>query len=149
MIRLTNRGQTLIEIIIAIAVAVLVIAAIAQVATVGSRNATYSQTRTKASEYAQEATEWLRSQRDKNWNVFANHDLTYCINTLPADIGTLPATGTGTCGASYLDVIFQRTMRFEYISPNQRNITVAVSWTDSKGLHSVSVQTTLTNWRTL
>ena len=65
-----NEGQSLYELVVAIAIMALFAMAVVSLATSSIQNSTYSKNQSLASSYAQEATEWLRGQRDANINNF-------------------------------------------------------------------------------
>lgn len=99
-----------------------------------------------ASEYAQEATEWVRSQRDESWlNLTANIGSTKCIGNSPGFVWS--ASGPCTIGGT----IFSRGVTLSYDSADPTNNTiiavVTVAWTDGQGTHTVNSPTVYTNWR--
>ena len=136
----------MIEILIAISVLVVILAGLAKLATVQIRNSTFSQNQNQSSKLAQQAVEWVRSQRDADWVVFATHTGNFCLNSL--------SWTTGICAANdySLESKFKRQASIsDNSSPagsnNSRQVTVTVSWRDSSGTHTVTSETTLTNWK--
>lgn len=63
-------GQSLFELVVAIGIVGLVLVAIVSVATISVRNTTFSKEQSLASRYTQQAMEWLRGQRDTDWDDF-------------------------------------------------------------------------------
>ena len=59
-----NKGQSLFETVLALGVIGLVLTAIVALTVKSISGSSYSKNNTLASRYAQEATEWLRNQRD-------------------------------------------------------------------------------------
>ena len=59
-------GQTLVEMVVAIAVLIVVILALLSITTTSIRNASFSRDQVLATKYAQEAMEKVRSWRDQN-----------------------------------------------------------------------------------
>ena len=139
-------GQSLFEVVVAVGVFALVIAAIVGLSTSSIRNTTFSRNNSLATRYSQEAVEWLRTQRDTNWVSFHAKAIsvppTYCLKGLSwIDIGD--------CGA--LDAIPEtslfRQVDFSDVTATSVTATITTYWTDSQGLHQVEVSTEFTDWR--
>ena len=139
-------GQSLFEVVVAVGVFALVIAAIVGLSTSSIRNTTFSRNNSLATRYSQEAVEWLRTQRDTDWVSFHAKAIsvppTYCLKELSwADIGD--------CGA--LDAIPEtslfRQVDFSDVTATSVTATITTYWTDSQGLHQVEVSTEFTDWR--
>jgi len=140
-----NSGQTLVEVVLAIAVAVLVIAGLARIATISIRNAVFARTQAQATHYTSQAGEWLRAERDSDWTTFAaratSDGSTYCLTNLTWD------SGNCTSADGTIDNRFVREATLTLISASQIQIAVSTTWTDSIGAHAATVQTVLTSWR--
>ncbi len=81
MIR-NERGQTLIEVLVGLAAAVIVIAAITVAAVSSLNNAEYSRDQSLATQYTQEGIEVVRNMRDQNISSISSSSLpdgTYCM----------------------------------------------------------------------
>lgn len=140
-------GQSLFEVVVALAITALIIVALVSLASNSVRNATYSKNNSLASTYAQELTEWLRSQRDANMTVFTTNTLspTWCFpslnwNYVGACNGGNPIAGTQ----------FFRQATFTSTLVNAKTLIqadVTVSWDDSQGTHSVKSSTNFADWR--
>jgi Tfp pilus assembly protein PilV len=145
-IRLDN-GQSLFEVVVAVGVFALIIAAIVGLATSSIRNSTFSRNNSLATQYSQQAVEWLRTERDTDWVAFYNHASTpfYCLDSLSW-------VNTGTCDTlNELDAI-PDTLLFREVSLTRDTATsvtaeVTTSWTDSQGTHQVETSTVFTDWR--
>lgn len=134
-------GQTLFELVIAIAVAIVVVTGIAAVVTLSLRNANFARDQAQATRFAQDGLEWLRSERDKDWDSFYSHtgtSLTWCLNNLGW-------TSPGACGTSRISgTFFSRWVEFSVVEPNKSlNVQVRVSWTDNQGTHQSRIDTVL------
>ena len=70
-----SSGQSLFEVVVALAISTLVIIAVVSLAALSIRNTDFSKNKTLASKYAQDATEWLRGQRDADFDAFASNTL--------------------------------------------------------------------------
>ena len=65
-------GQTLIEVLLALAIAVIVITSIGIAVITSLNNATYSKNQNLANNYAQEGMDVVRSIKDRSWDEFLN-----------------------------------------------------------------------------
>lgn len=146
--QITNqeRGQSLFELVIAIAISALIIVAMVSLATNSIKNSIYSKNKALASSYAQQATEWLRGQRDSNIDSFLTFTLTpkYCLE----DLGD-PKVGLN-CTNTIANTVFKRWVTFTTSSPSGKTVIeadVTVSWTDSGGIHEVTSATNFSDWR--
>jgi Tfp pilus assembly protein PilV len=142
-----NKGQSLFEVVVSLAISALIIVAVVSLVSNSIRNATFSKNKTLAAKYAQEATEWLRGQRDSNIEVFSNYVLTpkWCLKTLSWTIN-------GSCGTN--DVItntaFLREANFTTTLAGGKDFIqadVVVFWNDSQGYHEVRSATSFADWR--
>lgn len=140
-----EKGQSLFEVVLALAVAALIIIAIVALATISIRNASFSRNQSLATRHAQEAIEWLRGQRDEGWDTFAIRALTspWCLKSL-----SWPGA-VGGCGSSDFipDTIFKREISFIILDASSIDTEVKVSWQDTQGLHETKTLTTFTDWR--
>ena len=116
MILRLRSGQIIIELVIALAVAMVAIVALIQSTTKSVSNSTFSKSQTTATEYATEAIEWLRSEKNKSWPDFSAKDGSYCLNTLDWN-----SPSPCTTGEFKKDLV-----------KTADNLTVTVSW-DEKG----------------
>jgi Tfp pilus assembly protein PilV len=146
----TNSGQTLFEIVFAIVVTSIALIAVINLATISIRNTTFSRDKTLASRHTQEAVEWLRGQRDADWNAFASNvskSSSWCLAGLS---WTSDGTHQGTCGGAG-DFIsgtkFKRSVSFTSVTSDTISFDVATSWDDANGTHVVSASNVFTNWK--
>jgi len=146
-------GQTLFELLMAIAVGSIVITALVAITTLSIRNASFAKQNAQATRYSQEAIEWLREERDKDWTSFLgkSSDTTqyYCLTSL-----SWPQTGNCTSTQYITNTIFKREISLisRNLDGNPGNETVeaivTVVWVDSLGSHTSTLSTQLTNWET-
>lgn len=144
---MNEKGQSLFEVVVALAVITLIIVAIVSLASNSIRNSDFSRDKTLATRYSQEASEWLRGQRDTNFTTFANNALTttWCFQTLTW-------TSVGPCGVSQVisGTQFRREGYFNTSQLGGKTViqaTVRVYWSDATGDHEVRNSTNLTDWR--
>ncbi len=141
-----QKGQSFFEVVIALGIVSLILVAIVVPATVAIRNTASSRNKTLATRHAQEGVEWLRGQRDADWENFAQHALTatWCLPEL-AWTGT---SHVATCSGDEKieDTIFVREVEF-ITDPTAIQATVKITWTDSLGTREVRTSTYFTDWR--
>lgn len=150
-------GQTLVEAIVALGVAVIIITALVAVTTTALNRAQFVKERTQAQKYAQEGLEWIRAERDKDWSDFANKaglppiGTSYCLNADP-----LTGWPSGACAANdySLGGLFKREAVLERANivpgppdPDQVEVRVTVSWQEGGRTHKSEQTTYLTSWQ--
>ena len=117
-------GQVLIELLIALGVAVMAIVALVQITTKSLSNAGFSKGQSGATVIAAAATEWLRGQRASlGWDVFAARaGQTYCLNDLNWNL-------PGSCGTAQIGTSgFSREVTLITVSSKQVEAAVIVKW---------------------
>lgn len=134
-----TKGQTLIEVLVALGVAGLVLSAIG--VSIGSalNNTQFSKNQNTASQYAQEGMEQVRKLRDSQWATFSglvpsNGVSDYCLDQGSA---TFKRAGSECSLSSFnIDNTFVRKISLEKngspCSGNATKVVVSVSWTDNK-----------------
>jgi type II secretory pathway pseudopilin PulG len=131
-----TKGQSLLEVVIALSVALIVILALVRVTIVAMRNAQFAKNQALATQSAQEAMETVRAYRDQNsWETFVNNCEFSGGSGLPSLLTLavdcyLPPPLTGECSPS----------------DESCEVKVTVSWTDSQGSHQSELTTRLTKW---
>lgn len=142
-----SQGQSLFEVVISLAVITLIIVSLVILATNSIRNTSFSKNKTLSTRYVQELDEWLRSERDVDWDIFATRALTarYCLQTLSWDTAIIDGCGDTEVVA---DTVLHRELFFTIVDPANIEIQVVVYWTDANGTHEVRSITNLTDWRT-
>ena len=141
-----QRGQSLFELIVAIAISALIVVAVVSLAVNSIKNSNFSKNKALASSYAQQATEWLRGERDSNFAAFRAHvedstENTRCLNNL---VWTINPCGTVTMDGTP----FKREVVFRFSdSDTVIKAEITVSWTDSGGLHEVKSSTNFSDWQ--
>ncbi|OGD62567.1 hypothetical protein A2160_06000 [Candidatus Beckwithbacteria bacterium RBG_13_42_9] len=127
-----QRGQTILEVLIALAVAGFILTAIAATMVITLNNAQFVKQKAQALHYLEEGIENVRISRDtsSDWNTFVLAHTTPQQENL--DGGTFTRITTVTVGAP----------------PNDDRVTgvVTVSWSDVKGTHQVISTTILGQW---
>ena len=139
-VRNSKPGQSLVEAMVAIAVAVLIITALVGLAIGAVRSANAAKNRSLAVAYAQEGIEAVRSIRDRSFSE------------LPSAGGPYQLVWTGTewnwsLGEQTLDTIFSRGFTVTIESAGKMIVVLSVAWSDSTGDHSVDLTSYITDWR--
>lgn len=144
-----SRGQSLLEVLVALAVALLVILALVRATTVAIRNADFAKKQAQASSYAQGGMENIRAYRDASWTNFwvaadgNNHGLS----------GAVPS---GACPSPTIPNLppFTRCSKLEKVDldPDIAGVdsvkaTVTVFWIDSSGTHQSQQISYFSKWK--
>lgn len=124
------KGQSLIEVLVALGLLSLLITSVAVVVTSSLNSAQFSQEQTAATKYAQEGLEITRSIRDGNYGTFATFNGTYCLAKGATSLGPAQAG----CTSQNVDQ-FIRSIRIEQTpgcGANVAKVITTVSWKDGK-----------------
>ena len=151
-----NSGQSLYELVVAIAVSALIVTAVVSLAASSIQNSTFAKNKSVAGIYAQQASEWLRGQRNADMAGFVTKSSVtgsptyWCLSD--AILSNSSWNKQHTCFDS--DVItgtkFLRELKFTTTTVSgktQIEADVTVSWTDSKGIHLVTDATNFSDLR--
>ena len=129
------KGQSMFEVVIALFIISMIIVGVVSLSTNSLANSIYSRNKSLSGRYSQEAIEWIRSEREKNYSNFVTYATTptYCLDTLAW-------TNIGTCSSSEVipNTIFTREASFTTYAVSGKNLVevdVTTSWTDSRGYH--------------
>lgn len=160
-----EKGETLIEVLAAVVVATVLLAGLSIVLLSSLRNAQYAENQLKATKYAQEGVDRIRSIRDRNASITLNSSQVFFSDFLSADIpaSTSNCNGNGCFfyliesgpdfrlqgvipSASFVslrDTNLKRQILIENNSSGKK-LTVNVQWSDPTGVHVSDLQTILT-----
>lgn len=146
-------GQSLFEVVVAVAISALIIVAIVSLVTNSIRSAVYSKNQSNANDLAQKTIEWLRGQRDQDIQGFFNKvdpsiggSPVYCFKSLDWTDPTACLDGDVVSG----NTLFTRQGDFRLTIDSGKTVAeteISVSWTDSQGEHKVVNTTNFTDWR--
>lgn len=171
-----SKGQSLFEVVLALGLAALIMVALVTLVASSIRNTTFARKKTVATRHAQEATEWLRGQRDEGWDAFmlapdTSTGILYCPDSLQLHRRCLEArpfswTNCGPCDedTELIDDVYRREIIFECkrvddaapegtfrectaTDVNAVDATVEVSWEDAQGQHMIESATSFSDWR--
>lgn len=138
-----NNGQSLFEVVFAVGMVALVLITLVSLATVSIRNAGNSKNTDLATRAAQDATEWIRGQRDSDWVAFSSKAPgVYCLQVL----GSWPAQGN--CTNQYISgTTILRSATLTVIDTATIQADVKSLWSDAQGSHQIVSSTYFTKWR--
>ena len=139
------KAQTIVELLVALGIASLVIIAIVTAAVTSLANVTFSRKQGEATRLARETMEWLRQERDQDWNtLFVRSGKIWCLTTLSWSKNGACAEADKIAGTD-----LSREVRLVTISETVVETTVVVFWVDSKGRHEARLSSRFTDWRSL
>ena len=142
MLNLKNqKGQTLIEALVSLSIAVAVVGAITVVVISSLNNATFTRNQNQATQYAQEGIEIVKrvSLSESSPNFKALPGDTYCLDKSNTQLDEpLTNPGTGGCGFNVAS-IFSREVNIDHNNSDPQEgcggntkVTVKVKWSDNK-----------------
>jgi Tfp pilus assembly protein PilV len=141
-----NFGQSLFEVILALAVSAIVLTGIVSLTSRSVSTSTSSKNKSQANRYAREAMEYIRTQKGLlGWSAFVT-------TAQPGDwcLSSLDFTKHYSCTTSSTDfisgTIFQRTLTVSNVSAKTMDITVKVVWIDEKGTHETRTVSAISDW---
>ncbi len=142
-----TRGQSLFEVVMALAVATIIVVGIVALSATSIKNANYSRDKTLASKYSEEAIEWLRGERDTNFTTFVARIGTWCFPSLSWSSAIV---GVCSSGDVIPNTIFKREITLLSSLVSGKTVieaSVKVYWEDSRAVHEVNTVTSFTDWR--
>lgn len=143
------RGQTLMELVIAIGVVAIVASALAAAVTSSLRYGQASRFRSRAVKLAQEGIELARTLRDTStWSTFEGYATTGTGSWCLSDVGVWTQdTSGGDCPITEGST-FWRSVAFTWNAiENRMEILVTVSWGERNSASTVNLHTYLTRWK--
>lgn len=133
-------GQSLIEVLIALAASVAVVSAIAVTVITSLQNAEFTKNQNLATQYSREGMEIIRQIAKNNWSNFLTYtNRDYCLNKDSTSLS--PMTGLNcqlniNTGNSVFDrkitIIQLGSVPASVYCTNSAEVLSSVSWTDSK-----------------
>jgi len=141
-------GQSVFEVILALGLITLIMVAVVALAGISIKNSSYSRSSTLATRNSEAALEWLRGQRDENYDDFYTRaeNLKWCLPNLNWNDASI-----GKCGDEDLieGTTLKREVEFNIDSLDSTSVEtlVKVYWSDAGGYHEVSSVTDFSDWR--
>ena len=143
----SNNGFSLVEVLVFLTIISLVFIVGATVATVSIKNSISAENKILATRYAEELKEWLKGQKEADWQTFTAKDTSangsgtkYCFTNEP--VSAWPAAVACQQTDVVTGTIFQRqaTLTFDNIR-NQVDAAITVSWNEAGNSFSVPINT--------
>jgi prepilin-type N-terminal cleavage/methylation domain-containing protein len=149
-----KKGFSLIEVMVFITVMSIFFVTASAIATNTLKSMHLNEHRIIATRYAEELIEWIKAEKETDWNKFVNH------------ITGLPASGSGYCATfNALDIVWpslscasmptgltpaiytrQATFTYDPVS-GKVNVAVVVYWQEGGVQYSVPLSSVLTQWQ--
>lgn len=127
-----QKGQTLIEALVALGAAVLVLSAITVAVISALNNTQYTKNQNQATQYAQQGIEVMRQISQSSWGYFSSlNKKNYCLADGSSTLVEAPAEGCGQNIGIFVREVDVVQNDSHSCSGNEL-ITVIVSWSDSK-----------------
>jgi type II secretory pathway pseudopilin PulG len=131
----------------------LILVALASLATLSVKNANQARSEAQAARLGQELIEWLRNERDQNWNTFISNATSSQQRCMPVTSWT--QSFAGPCNSDNLiSNTFKREVVFFPVQDTNSDgladtlvITISVSWSDKQGVHETKNITRFTHWK--
>lgn len=142
--KFTLKGQSIYEAVVALGLISLVLFAIVAIAGISVKGGSFSKNTTLATRSSEEVFEWLKKQKDENWEDFYSktQDTVWCFTDLSWSLDE-------KCGSNdfVLETELKREVYFTQVTEGVK-VQIKVYWTDAGGYHEVNMESVLTNWKT-
>lgn len=158
----SQRGQSLIEVLIALAAAVAIAAAIAVTVITSLNNVDFTKNQNLATQYSREGLEVVRQLAKNNWTNFTStyQSVNYCLSEGSSDLTLMGPSGCSqNVGLQNENYLFKRQIVIDQ-NPVSKcvgtiDVTSIVSWSDNRCLvgnvfcHSVSLESCFADINTI
>jgi type II secretory pathway pseudopilin PulG len=146
-IKKKRSGQSLVEMVVAVAISSLVLVGLLSGSIIGLRNVQSSRNQSQAMELCREASEWLRSEKEISWSRLwakgSSLGKTYCLKSLDFFSNracSLPQDQIN--GQFYRQAVLTQSGA----DADKLEIVITTSWQDSVGNHTETITTYLTKY---
>ncbi len=128
------KGQTLIEVLVALTVAVIIVSAVTAISISSLSNAQFVRDQDQALKYAQEGVELVRGVRNSDYGGFKlNYDGWYCLGDDHSLVSSVASCDTLNVVGKYIrSVRIRQGICNNDINNNLAEVTVNVSYTSGK-----------------
>ncbi|HLL60099.1 MAG TPA: type II secretion system protein, partial [Candidatus Nitrosocosmicus sp.] len=128
MRRKKRRAFTIIEVLIFITLISFLFISVSYIMTATLRDTRSNEYKLVATHYADELKEWLRGEKEDDWNNFITHEGSYCFNST-----ILEWPSSGSCSGYINDSydVFQRSVKLTKDSANQMTVNIQVVWNEA------------------
>jgi type II secretory pathway pseudopilin PulG len=139
------KGFTLIEVLIFITLIPLIFIAVSYITTYSLQNTKINQNKILATHYAEELKEWLRGEKEEDWNTFATvaNMGNWCFNNEPIT----DWDSHSRCGSSYgLNNLYKRDLTLTKDSDTQATAKITVEWKENNNTYKIPINTVFSLW---
>lgn len=147
MIIKKNAAFSLIEVLVFTSILSLFFVVAAAVTTASLRNMKINEHKILATRYAEELLEWLRGEKETDWNAFVNNrsNKNYCFSISP--ITSWPSPGSCPANGGLNPPIYKREVTLTTTGGGfQVRVSIVVSWQDLGHTYSVPINTVFSIW---
>lgn len=131
-INMNEKGQTLLEALVALGAAVMVVSAITVSVITALNNGEYTKNQNLATQYAQQGLELMHQLSLSDWATFSSYSGGYCFGqgmTVPDSNQKTPNCTKPNLGIFYREVDFPGNVS---CTAGSSGVTVSVAWSDGK-----------------
>ncbi len=145
-----SKGFSIIEVLIFTLLSSIVLIGMSYATLLSVANSRASQNKTRSTRYIGQAQEWLKGQKEIDWNRFvaALNEETYCINDIPLVIEDLSLV-VGACESDDFNLNnFKRELIITDINSDQTEVTYTVKtyWHNGPNINTSQVSSLLAQW---
>ena len=136
-------GFTFTEVLVFVTILSLFFISAVTITTFSLRNLKIQEHKILATRYAEEASEWVKQEKEDDWQVFASHNGTnYCLNSLSWTNGPCSTYSLGSPG------FLKRDLSITYSgSPVDKAVTnLTVSWLENNIEQKVVLKSVYNLW---
>lgn len=139
-----NKSFSLVEVLVFVTILSLFFVAAVTITTFNLRNLKTQEHKIVATRYAEEASEWVKQEKEDDWQIFTTHNGNYCLNSNPL------AWNSGGCSTYSLGTpgIFKRDLIItDYSNPVDKvDIRITVGWLENGVPQSVILKSVYNLW---
>ncbi len=145
---MSNKGQTLVEALLSVAVAVIVVVALVGVGITAMRTANFGRDQAEAVRQASQMMELLRSQRDTDWASF-NSVMISCTTATPCCLNSSGAVINYSADSCLVNNVYDTSFAASIDGvTGYVTVTNHVKFNEGQIVRDVTLTQTFTNWRT-
>jgi type II secretory pathway pseudopilin PulG len=140
-----SKGFSLIEVLIFVTILSLFLITAASIITVSIRQNSLKVNMLKAEHYNEQLLEWIRSEKEADWNTFTTNadgtGITYCFTDSSYSWNSSP------CGYDLLGMFKRTALLKSFGNPATKvEVTAYTDWQEGGNTHSTKLHTIYTIW---
>jgi Tfp pilus assembly protein PilV len=140
-----KKGQSLIEVVVAIGVVILIVTGLIVAVLSSLRSAQSSKSRSVATKLTQDGIESIRNLRDSGWATFISKNSVnpWCMGSDGVLVDHPPCAQAIVSGG----ISYGRTAQITSTAIDQATVTVTVTWIEGQTAKNSTATTILSKWR--